>query len=534
MIKIYHSPYSLSNFTKRPGNISLTLFSKYEKINRMTKHKKTDIFHPAFPLLLGLITTQVIATIHVYVSNVNLFDTMSIIRNSGYLAVPNQTIIAGLKEITAAICAGLFFTLSLGAGLSLLSIAAVWIWDRIFFRHKHLLVLLILIWTGLLLFINIHGFNLFGTLHCIIIPVVVFGLSVKLLSVPGRHQNPSRAFFHLIPIIVLAGLWLTQYDRHLFSDLRDHLLFSNPIGKKVSDFYYAYTLNAAEAFKALNQKMLKTSRIDKLLKEPFAQRLQRALIAYDYLPVETDAPVDLDIIQKGDDLLLQHDERVILKTTATDMLSRTSQILDQFSLNTDRNANLRHFTFLSLLFGYPLMLYVLLHALFWIIFWGFTENQKAAAAASILCFIISLCILGAFAFSRSPKIDKRALADALKSNHWQTRVAALRLIEEQGVEIGRINGYAKSKTSSQIAERYWLAKALAQSRSSETYDDILVLMNDANVNVVSMAYLALARRGDSRAIEEILKKIKVSDNWYDQLYAYRALRVLGWRQDRSQ
>ncbi len=499
----------------------------------MTKRKKSYIFHPAIALLVGLITAQIIATIHVYVSNLNLYNTLSIIQNAGYLAIPNQIIAPDLKEISGAMCAGLFFTLSFGAGLSLLSIAAAWLWDRLFYRNKHLLALLILIWTGLLLFVNIRGFNLFATLYCLIIPVIVFGSTVRLLSPLDRHQNSMRVLVHLIPIIVLAILWFTQYDRYLFLDLRDHLLFSNPIGKKVSDFYYSYTLHAAEAFKALNQKMLKTCRLNQLSQEHSAQALKRALMAHDYLPVNTDAPVDLDIIQKDGYLLLQHHGRGILKTTAKDMLSQTKQILNQFSVNTDRNANLQYFTFLSLLCGYPLTLYVLMHALFWFILRLFTENQKSATIASILCFIISLCILGAFSFSRSPKIDQRAIADALNSNHWQTRVAALRVIEENGIEIGRIKGYAKSKTSSQIPERYWLAKALAKSRNPETYDVVLELLNDPNVNVASMAYSALARRGDYRAVKEILKKIKISDRWYDQLYAYKALRVLGWKQDRS-
>jgi hypothetical protein len=163
----------------------------------------------------------------------------------------------------------------------------------------------------------------------------------------------------------------------------------------------------------------------------------------------------------------------------------------------------------------------------------FADKQSAATLTSIFCLIISLCIFAAFSFSRSPKIEKHAITDALNSNHWQTRVAALRFIEEKGLDIGRVKGFAKSKSSSQIAERYWLAKALAKSRNTKTYNVVLELLNDSNVNVVSMAYLALAKRRDAQAIGEILIKIKASDNWYSQLYAYRALRALGWTQDRS-
>jgi HEAT repeat protein len=78
-----------------------------------------------------------------------------------------------------------------------------------------------------------------------------------------------------------------------------------------------------------------------------------------------------------------------------------------------------------------------------------------------------------------------------------------------------------------------LAKALAKSKNTKTADDVLELLNDANVNVVSMAYLALAQRGEAQAISVILRKIKASDSWYSQMYAYRALRALGWYQDRS-
>ncbi len=63
---------------------------------------------------------------------------------------------------------------------------------------------------------------------------------------------------HLIPIPLLALLWFTQFDSAMFLDLRDNLLLSNLLGRKFSDFYYNYTLYPAEAFKSLDQKMIKT------------------------------------------------------------------------------------------------------------------------------------------------------------------------------------------------------------------------------------------------------------------------------------
>jgi HEAT repeat protein len=49
-----------------------------------------------------------------------------------------------------------------------------------------------------------------------------------------------------------------------------------------------------------------------------------------------------------------------------------------------------------------------------------------------------------------------------------------------------------------------------------------------------MAFYGLGQRGDWRAVSEILKRIKTSDHWYNQWYAYKALRALGWKQKKSQ
>jgi HEAT repeat protein len=60
----------------------------------------------------------------------------------------------------------------------------------------------------------------------------------------------------------------------------------------------------------------------------------------------------------------------------------------------------------------------------------------------------------------------------------------------------------------------------------------LTFLDDPCPNVVSMAFYALGQRGDKRAIKEIIKKIQMSDDWYNQWYAYKALRNLGWKQNR--
>jgi hypothetical protein len=101
------------------------------------------------------------------------------------------------------------------------------------------------------------------------------------------------------------------------------------------------------------------------------------------------------------------------------------------------------------------------------------------------------------------------------------------------MEIAQFKGYTRIVTNPQISERYWLAKTLANSRQAETKKALFMLTDDSNVNVVSMAFWALAQRKDSRVIGKILQQIKASNDWYSQLYAYRALRSLGWNQSQS-
>lgn len=497
----------------------------------MDNSDKSNYFHPAIPLLLGLITFQIIATIQVYISNLNVYAALKLMNDAGYLTVPNQKLMPSLEKFAPAFCGGVFFTLSIGTGISLFSLIAAWFWHRIFSLNRHWLIIFIILWAGLLLVINLHGFHLLVTLYFLAIPPIVFGCASIIYS--NQPSSDRRLLVHLIPVMILTILWFTQYDRNLFTDLRDHLLFSNSMGKKVTDFYYNYTLYAAEAFKSLDQKLLKTCRLENFSNQNIARSVEKVLIKYDYLPVAADAPVDLNIVEENHNLLFKHHGRVILKTTPDALLSRPGPVLNRFSTGSDRFSIFRHFTFISLLIGYPLALYLLFHALLWLITSLFIDSRKAAIVSTILCFAISLCIFAVFYFSRSPQISEHELAEALSSNRWQVRVSALRYIEASKMEIGQFREYHQIITSPHIAERYWLAKTLANSRQTETNKVLLTLSNDSNANVVSMAFWAMAQRKDTRFIEKILQKIQASDDWYSQLYAYRALRSLGWSQSQS-
>ena len=498
--------------------------------------KKTEVnrcSYPARVLLLGLITAQVLATIQVYLSNAELYRTLVAIKDAGYLTIPNQQIMHSLQEFGPAFFGGLFFTLSVGAGLSLCSLAAVWIWDRLTSRNKYLLIPFLMLWMGCLLAVNPRGFSPMVTLYFLFIPTVVVAATLRWMPKQARQGVWLNRTIHSIPIILLALLWTSQMDKHLFLDLRDNLLLSNPLGTTINDFYYHYTLYPAEVFKSLDQKILKTCNLEGIRKKAMIRSVERELLNHDFLPVAAATEAHLKIAQEDNNIVFESGGRTMLRATPEDFFATPGTVLKEFSLKTDRHAFFRQFTFYSLLIGFPITLYVMLYALFRVVSCLFLDLRTSSVIAPVLCFFIGITLLVVFHQSRVRKMEVRDLNEALESRRWQKRVAALKTIERNGMEVGDFQAYHRMLTSPHIPERYWLVKALGASRRSETYEDLVSSLDDPHPNVVCMAFYALGQRGEKRAVKKILKRIETSDDWYNQWYAYKTLRTLGWKQTKS-
>lgn len=483
-------------------------------------------------MLLGLCIAQGLATVQVYLSNTELYHTLEVIGNAGYLAIPNQRIMHRLQEFGPAFFGGLFFTLSVGTGLTILSLAAAWAWDRIFRRRKPFLVVVLLVWIACVTGVNWRGFCLMPTLHFLVIPMAVWLATLRLMPRRAEQGAWVKRMVNLIPVVLLAALWTSQMDKYLFLDIRDHLLLSNSIGSKVNDFYYDYTLYPAEVFKSLNQKLIKTCSLESIKEKSIVSSLKRRLLDHDYLVVKGAERVNLKISQAHDILILENERRAVVGAPIKDIASGLGAVLKEFSEKSDRYAFFRKFTFFSLLIGFPITLYVFLYASFFLAIRRFLGAMACSAIASLLCFLVGIALLGHLHHSRGKTIEVNVLADSLESGRWQDRVAGLKIIAEKGMEVGGFPAYKKMLKSPSIPERYWLARALGISRRPETYRDLLSFLDDSHPNVVSMAFCALGQRGDRRAVREIRRRIEMSDNWCNQWYAYKALRALGWKQSR--
>jgi hypothetical protein len=495
--------------------------------------KRLTILYPFSALLIGLLVTQILAMVQVYLSNTHLYNSLLAINDAGYLPIPNRYIMDQLHNFAPAFCGGLFFTFSIGAGISFFSMGMAWIWDRLFFRKRVLLYLFIFLWMLCLFLINLHGFDFLVTLYFLVIPPAVFSFTVRSLTHLDKQYKRRNEIIHIIPVIVLAFLLSWQLDNKMFSDFRDIFLFSNPVGSRINSFYYKYTLYAAEVFKSLDQKMLKTCRIDKVEKNAGNFFLEKILIDHDYIPLKRHAEVDLEIAYADDNFIFENHGEPILQISSKAFFADPGKAIKQFSKKSDPFALFRHIIFLSLLIGFPLAVYVLGHGLMAIFLSLFLSVRKSSLIASAVCFVLCLILIFSFYFNRREDVSPENLANGLNSDRWQTRIAALKTINKKGLDIKQFQAYPQLLASSNIAERYWLARTLANSRSASTYRDLLNFLDDQHPNVVSMAFYALGKRGNRQAIDTIISKIETAQDWYCQWYAYNALKSLGWRQKKS-
>lgn len=487
----------------------------------------------AIALLLGLFSAQIIATIQVYLSDLYLYRSVTAVLKNEYLPIPNQLIMNHLQDIGPAVGGGLFFTLTVGVGISILTIGMVWIWDRIFNRKKIVAGFFIFFWLMCIAGVNMNSFYPVVTAYFVVIPAVVSIAAVALM--PAEHNRRvwlGRAIL-LSPVVILAILWINVMDRGLFIDIRDTILLSNPVGITINNFYYDYTLYPAEVFKTLDQKSLKTCNLDQIQTASLSTQLERTLIHYDYLTVRNYDDADLKIVEEGDTLLFRNRGQTILRTTAEDFFSQPKSMLREFSFKTDGHAFFRQFTILSLLLGFPLTLYILLYTLLFLAATILCDVRKAAVIASVLCLIIGIAFVVPMYFATGEKINKNNVAQTIQSPRWQERVQALKVVVGEKLEIADFPGYETILSHHSIPERYWLAQAFGVSRRSETYGNLLQLLDDPQPIVVCKAFEALGRRGDPGVVPEILRRFKSSDHWYEQLYAYQALRTLGWNQTKS-
>lgn len=479
----------------------------------------------------GLVTGQLIGTVHVYLSNKELYHSMQMVQQAGYLAVPNEQVWASLQGFGAAFWGGLFFALSIGSGLSIVGLICAWTWDRLFGRRNAFLFLYLLLWLTGIGFVNANGFSPLSTAYLVVIPPLVFRAALYWM-VPGQEQGDRiHTMIYLAVPVLLLLLFVPLAKKSIFLDIRDMILFNNPIGRKINDFYYDYTLYAAQAFKSLEQKTIRTCRLKLAENESHRPAIKNIFLSRDYLVLDGEGPVDLEVSEQGGSLVFKHRDEAILTITLREFSANSEAALEGFSRETDRFGPLRLVAFGSMAVGSPLCLYIMLHGIFFIILVKIMGQRRAGIAALLLCMAAGLGIALPLYGMKTQNFGADTVNAALVSSRWQERVAALRYLEQNGLPAEAIIAKAENSLKSPyIAERYWYVRAVGSGTSAEAVRVLLAALDDPNINVVCMAFYGLGRQKSRSALEEVKRRVEINNNWYQQWYGYRALRALGWHQ----
>ena len=494
-------------------------------------------FGPAAIVFVGLLGAQMLFTLYVYQSNNDLLKSLETIENTGYLTVPNVRIKDSLDAFMPAFCGGFFFTLTAGAGLILTAFFLIYLWRSVFACRPNMFFVILFLWALGIYKAAQTGAPRLLTAFFFLIPLMVFVLMMKWLKGPWAKSGWRVAAVHLPAVITIAVIWLPNMNSGVFVNIRDQILLSNPAGRAINSFYYRYTLYPAESFKPLHRKQLKTAKIQ-IEAHSLFNRIEKSLRRLDYLPVSSGISPDLTVRSRGDRLLLAHQGQTVLEVQTSRFLRSPKETLQDFSQQMDQMTFLRQFTFFSLIFASPILLYFFIHTFVSCVLVGIRQPIKRSVIAAAVCVMIAAA--GAYAlFPFQGTINpagqaKNLIGEWLRSDSSQLRVCALKRIDKGDLPIAaHESALMELGKSPAIAERYWTARVLGNSDSERTYRQLLQLLHDPHSNVVCMALYSLGNRQADQAIKEIKRILIASDHWYVQWYAYNALKELGWVQPKS-
>jgi hypothetical protein len=75
-----------------------------------------------------MFVAQIVATLHVRLSNQNLATNLAALKSAGYFIIPNPLVDPPLTSLNAALSGAIFFTLTIGAGITLVAIGLTYYW----------------------------------------------------------------------------------------------------------------------------------------------------------------------------------------------------------------------------------------------------------------------------------------------------------------------------------------------------------------------------------------------------------------------
>ena len=204
------------------------------------------------PIGYGLLVSQCISTLHIYLSNKQIFE---FIHTSPLI---NQQAIHALLLPSHAFFGGLFFTLTVGLFMCFFCLWLCYLRHR-YQWSKKMSVAIVIVWLFCLVFFtSAQIFSFMGAYIFFIPAVIVLTFRYEKIALLVRYPLFASVFTLMLAV-----------QNYSFIDVRDYLLLSNPIGSQMNDFYYKYTFYPAEIIKPANKKLFKIDPDLGLKKDPY-------------------------------------------------------------------------------------------------------------------------------------------------------------------------------------------------------------------------------------------------------------------------
>lgn len=409
----------------------------------------------------------------VYFSNQDLLNTITIIKQTRHLIVPNAHVMPSLERFLPAFFASLFITLTAGIVVSLM-------------------------------------------MCCLAMPIVkprVF-----------KTQNSSLFFLICIAGFVISGLiYFFLADKSIFLRARDYLFLSSRPGILMNNFYYKYTLYAAQAVNSPLQAQMKTCWIDSQV--PEKTQVKNILLKSGWITIPDKSKAFLRIEISGKNLAFQNNNQTIVSVSEKKFMNDPIHYLKKFSQKTDHLFFLKALCFVGLFFMLPFVCFMILFATLFFLYNLLTGYNLAVFFAGVsMVAVAGTALLYLYPITGSK--DMKSLKAMLASQKSRPRIEALRIVYTKKADLWQFQEYLnQSLQDRSIAEKYWILKILSNSCTAKNIHVIKDLIQDKALNVRYSAIKALSSCDCSDASKQLFKKIaETSRQWYEQYYALNAFR----------
>lgn len=416
-----------------------------------------------------------------YISNQNLYFNTLLLKQTGNVVVPDATVLASMLDFKVILYSSFFITFT--AGL-----------------------------------------------------IIAFIISLIISACFINRESFFKIAEVFLPIAVSLTLFLSTlyvYNKDdIFPRIRDSILLSNTIGKSLNDFYYKYTLYAAETLQSPIQKQIKPCWIDPNIKEK--SELENALFQFGWLTTTNKINNTLHISKNfKSELDFTHNNKLLLRTSMEKFLKTPKFFLDQYSDEIDSKKFLRILASIGLIPGIPLFLFFFVYFLFYIFFVVTKNSSKAGLLSSSIATFLFIGII----FFLNPEILKKPSPESTKillfSAEPRDRIHGLRVLYTEKYEIDDFSHLSTEFLKGDAVEKYWFANTLSMKNTKQNIRMLKTLIDDESMNVRYAAINALAQIDPSEKSLKLFKQIINNSNsptnqnnshWYVQFYAYNAYR----------